>query len=110
MVGLLDPYSCTLRFGVHDINSAKTGISANICFDLYNAEINDNGNEQKNQNPEWQELLQQSLIAYFTFNGRRLTNNATTEYTINILPDTYSNMNNLNLASASNNSYILANF
>jgi hypothetical protein len=110
IVSGLDPDSFTFKFGVHDITSAKTGISANICFDLYNAEINDNGNEQKNQNPEWQELLQQSLIAYFTFNDRRLTNNGTGEYTINILPDTYSNMNNLNLANGSNDSYILANF
>ena len=55
IVSGLDPDSFTLGFTVNDINSAKTGISANICFDLYNAEINDKGNEQKNQNAEWQD-------------------------------------------------------
>src|SRR6266498_1537359 len=62
----------------------QTPISVDIAVDLQNAEINytDEAKDSKLQNPEWQELLQQSLIAYFAFDGRPEIKDGNKVYTI----------------------------
>jgi hypothetical protein len=66
IVGGLSADNFTVRVKARD--ETGSSITANICFDLHNAEISDSDdpNDPEIQNPEWLELLQQNLIAYFT--------------------------------------------